>query len=58
MLIAELGLTPIIHAEMSLGEGTGAVAFFPLLDMALAVYSQNNTFADSNIEAYQHFETI
>ena len=57
MLIAELGLTPIIHAEMSLGEGTGAVAFFPLLDMALAVYSQNNTFADSNIEAYQHFET-
>lgn len=56
MLIAELGLTPVIHGEMSLGEGTGAVALFPLLDMALAIYNQNNTFADSNIEAYQHFQ--
>jgi nicotinate-nucleotide--dimethylbenzimidazole phosphoribosyltransferase len=56
ILIAELGLTPVIHGEMSLGEGTGAVALFPLLDMALAIYNQNNTFADSNIEAYQHFQ--
>jgi nicotinate-nucleotide--dimethylbenzimidazole phosphoribosyltransferase len=56
MLMAELELQPIIYGEMSLGEGTGAVALFPLLEMALAVYNQNNTFADSNIEAYQHFD--
>ena len=56
MLIAELGLNPIIRGEMSLGEGTGAVAVFPLFEMALAIYNQNNTFADSNIEAYQHFD--
>lgn len=56
MLVEALGLQPIIHGEMSLGEGTGAVAALPLFEMALAIYNQNNTFADSNIEAYQHFD--
>ena len=56
MLIKELGLEPMIHANMSLGEGTGAVAVLPLFEMALNVYNQNQTFADSNIEAYQHFD--
>ena len=55
LLIDELQLRPIIHGEMSLGEGTGAAALFPLLEMALAIYRQNNTFADAKIEAYQHF---
>jgi nicotinate-nucleotide--dimethylbenzimidazole phosphoribosyltransferase len=31
---------------MRLGEGTGAVALLPLLDMALAVYYDLMTFAD------------
>lgn len=56
MLVDALGLQPIIHAEMSLGEGTGAVAVLPLFEMALAIYNQNHTFADSNITAYQHFD--
>lgn len=56
MLVEALGLQPIIHGEMSLGEGTGAVAVLPLFEMALAIYRRNNTFADSNIEAYQHFD--
>ena len=33
-----LGLSPLIQAGMRLGEGTGAVAALPLLDMALDVY--------------------
>lgn len=56
MLVEALGLQPVIHGEMSLGEGTGAVAVLPLFEMALSIYHQNNTFANSNIEAYQHFD--
>ena len=37
-ILNELGLQPMIHGGMRLGEGTGAVCLFPLLDMALAVY--------------------
>ena len=55
-VLEDLGLTAIIHAEMSLGEGTGAVALFPLLDMALSIYGFNQSFADSGMEAYQHLD--
>jgi nicotinate-nucleotide--dimethylbenzimidazole phosphoribosyltransferase len=46
-----LGQTPIIQAGLHLGEGTGAVALMPLLDMAMAVYN-GDTFDDINLEAY------
>lgn len=34
LLMEELGLSAPLHADMRLGEGTGAVALFPLLDLA------------------------
>ena len=40
------------RAGMRLGEGTGAVAAIPLLDMALALYSDGTTFDGTGIEAY------
>jgi nicotinate-nucleotide--dimethylbenzimidazole phosphoribosyltransferase len=52
MLMKELNLSPIIQANMRLGEGTGAVTLMPLLDMALAVYRDTPTFETMNIEAY------
>lgn len=51
-IMDELGLTPIIHAGMALGEGTGAVALLPLLDMALRVYHGTHTFDDLGMDAY------
>ena len=45
--------SPFLYAGMRLGEGTGAVAVMPLLDMGLAVYREMATFEDTNIEAYQ-----
>lgn len=51
-IMDELGLRPIIHADMALGEGTGAVALLPLLDMALRVYHGPHTFTDLGMEAY------
>ncbi|MDR0858094.1 MAG: nicotinate-nucleotide--dimethylbenzimidazole phosphoribosyltransferase [Oscillospiraceae bacterium] len=46
MILSALELNAVIHAGMRLGEGTGAVAIFPLLDMAAAVYRDLMTFAD------------
>lgn len=51
-VLRALGKKPIITAEMRLGEGTGAVAAMPLLDMALAVYREGYTFAEGGIEPY------
>lgn len=50
-----LGLRPVIRADLALGEGTGAVLLFPMLDQALAVYGENCTFADIRIDAYRRF---
>ena len=46
-----LGVRPLVQAGMRLGEGTGAVAVMPMLDMAMAVY-HGDTFDDLRIEAY------
>lgn len=53
LLLDALGKKPLITAGMRLGEGTGAVAAMPLLDMALAVFNTMTTFEATNIEAYQ-----
>ena len=51
-IMDELNLKPIIHADMALGEGTGAAALLPLLDMALRVYHGPHTFDDLGMDAY------
>lgn len=48
-ILDSLGLVPVIHAGMRLGEGTGASAMMPLLDMALAVFQTAATFESSGI---------
>lgn len=49
----ELKLEPILHAGMRLGEGTGAVALMPILDMAAEVYHHAATFDDLAMQAYE-----
>jgi nicotinate-nucleotide--dimethylbenzimidazole phosphoribosyltransferase len=53
LLMDALGLEPVLHARMRLGEGTGAVALMPLLDMALAVQRSAGSFGDIGMEAYE-----
>lgn len=48
-LLQALDLKPLITAEMRVGEGTGAVAVLPLLDMAFAVYHNTATYSDLGI---------
>lgn len=52
LLCEALGFSPVIHAQMRLGEGTGAVALFPLLDMSVAVYKNAACFKDIAVPAY------
>lgn len=53
LVMEELGLTPPLRAGLRLGEGTGAVATFPLYDMMLEIYNTMVTFSDEQMEAYQ-----
>lgn len=52
-ILEELGQTAILRAGMKLGEGTGAVCLFPLLDMALSVYNSGAAFSDTGIAQYE-----
>ncbi|MCM1186707.1 MAG: nicotinate-nucleotide--dimethylbenzimidazole phosphoribosyltransferase [Lachnoclostridium sp.] len=54
-LIQELDMEPVIDGGLALGEGTGAVMMFPLLDMALCIYDAGRTFSDIGIEGYTRF---
>lgn len=53
LVLDELGLEPFICAGLRLGEGTGAVATLPLLDMAMNIYHNMSSFSDINIESYK-----
>jgi len=53
MLMEELGFAPLLHGDLRLGEGTGAVALFPILDLAAAIYHDAATFTDIKVEAYE-----
>lgn len=52
-VMEELGLRPVVDAGMRLGEGTGAVCLFPLLDMACALYRDGMSFAEYDMDAYR-----
>lgn len=57
-ILDELGLEPVIDARLALGEGTGAVLLFPMLDMVLEVYRENTTFEDINVSQYKRYTDI
>ena len=57
LLMEELGFEPIIHGNLRLGEGTGAVALMPLLDMAVSVYKNAASFDDIEVEAYEKWKS-
>lgn len=56
IVLEALGKSAFITADMCLGEGTGAVTLFPLLDIAHEVYTKMATFEENDIEAYQHLK--
>ena len=57
MLMQELNFAPILHGDMRLGEGTGAVALMPLLDLAASVYHNAASFNDIKVEKYEKWKS-
>ncbi len=51
-ILKEIGISPSLICEMCLGEGTGAVSLFPLLEMALHIYKKMSTFSQIDVEEY------
>ncbi|MDC7288360.1 nicotinate-nucleotide--dimethylbenzimidazole phosphoribosyltransferase [Blautia schinkii] len=56
LILEHMGKEPVLHADMCLGEGTGAVALFPILDLAAQVYNSMSTFDDINMEKYEELK--
>ncbi len=57
-VLERLGLKAVIDADMALGEGTGAVMLFPLIDMAMSLYLNGMRFDDTRIEAYERYDKV
>ena len=55
LIMKELGVKPLLHAGLALGEGTGAVLLFGLLDIVHGLYGNKTTFADIEVEKYTRF---
>ena len=52
LVLEALHKSPSLTCDMCLGEGTGAVALFPLLEMGLHIYENMSTFSQIEIEDY------
>ncbi|WP_261381544.1 nicotinate-nucleotide--dimethylbenzimidazole phosphoribosyltransferase [Paenibacillus cremeus] len=48
-LLEEIGLVPMLRMDMRLGEGTGAVLAFPLIEAAVKLVKEMATFADAGV---------
>lgn len=49
----ELNMEPMLHCNMRLGEGSGAIAVIPIITMGASVYETMATFDDIEIESYK-----
>ena len=57
LILDALHLDPGLCMDMCLGEGSGAVALLPFLDMAEEIYEHMGTFDEIHVEAYEEFST-
>ncbi len=56
IVLSRLSLQPVIYADMALGEGSGAVMLFPLLDMVFSLYGAGTAFQDTPIGQYERHD--
>jgi nicotinate-nucleotide--dimethylbenzimidazole phosphoribosyltransferase len=51
-MLDALGAEPLLSLGMRLGEGTGALCAFPIVDSAVRMMNEMNNFANANITKY------
>jgi nicotinate-nucleotide--dimethylbenzimidazole phosphoribosyltransferase len=56
LILEHLGKEPVLHADMCLGEGTGAIALCPFIDMGAVLYNTLSTFEDINMDQYEELK--
>jgi nicotinate-nucleotide--dimethylbenzimidazole phosphoribosyltransferase len=49
VLLASMGVKPVLQLDMRLGEGTGAVLTFPLVEAAVRIYNEMATFQSAGV---------
>ena len=58
-ILEALGLSPLLTLQMRLGEASGALLAFPLIQQALAVMAQTATFKDARVSnPHRHTEPM
>ncbi|MCR5342705.1 MAG: nicotinate-nucleotide--dimethylbenzimidazole phosphoribosyltransferase [Butyrivibrio sp.] len=55
LALDKLGLKPYMNGSMALGEGTGAIMLFPLIDTVCDFYKKAARFEDYNMEEYKRY---
>lgn len=55
-IIKKLNLSPILDADMALGEGSGAVLMMNIIKVALEVYKKSVPFKKSGVEQYKRYD--
>ncbi len=54
VLLQAMGVKPVLQLDMRLGEGTGAVLTFPLIESAVRIYNEMATFGSAGVsEAHE-----
>jgi nicotinate-nucleotide--dimethylbenzimidazole phosphoribosyltransferase len=56
--MAEIGLAPVLHMDMRLGEGTGAVLAMNLVEAAALIIKEMATFAEAGVAASEPVEPV
>ena len=52
MMLDMVGAKPLLHLGLRLGEGTGALCAFPIVDSAVRMINEMNNFSNANITKY------
>ncbi len=49
VLLESMGIAPVLQLDMRLGEGSGAVLTFPVIESAIRIYNEMATFASAGV---------
>ena len=52
LVLDALGAKPILHLGLRLGEGTGAICAYPIIDSAVRMINEMDSFAHASITKY------
>lgn len=56
--LSEIGLAPVLHMDMRLGEGTGAVLAMNIIEAASRIIKEMATFAEASVSEAQQSEPV